>query len=262
MMTPSTTYSGEERPLSVDTPRNFTWIPPPGAPEFCWITAPGTLAWIEVSTLGAGARLSSAAPTVAMAFGAKRRSTPVAWPVTTIASRLTTSGSSVTSTEVWVPETGTLLRLKPMRRTTSVTSPSGAATVKRPSFPVAATIAVPTTATVAPTIASPVVADVTRPVIWRCWAVALAAPKLRASARETRQERVLTVPPWLCAVMGPACGVAAGATLQAILRPRKEGERRVGDRGNEDSVAGRTSRIRGGEPRRQEPVLRHHEWNA
>src|SRR2546426_5533775 len=50
---------GEERPLSVDTPRSFTWIPPPGAPEFCWITAPGTLPWIALSTLGTGTRLRS-----------------------------------------------------------------------------------------------------------------------------------------------------------------------------------------------------------
>src|SRR2546430_14901417 len=99
------------------------------------------------------------------------------------------------------------MRYNQRRRTTRVTSPSGAATAKRPSFPVAATIVVPTTATLAPTTASPVVADVTRPVIWRCWAVALAAPKLRASARETRQERVLTVPPWLCAVLGSTCSV-------------------------------------------------------
>ena len=205
MMTPSTTYSGADRPLSVDTPRSFTWIPPPGAPEFCWITAPATFPWIEVSTLGTATRLSSLAETVATAFGAVRRSTPVACPVTTIASRLNTSGSSVTSTVLCAAGTGTLLRLKPMRRTTRVTSPSGAATAKRPSFPVAASIVIPTTATLAPTTASPVVADVTRPVIWRCWAVALAAPKLRASARETRQERVLTVPPCLCAVMGSDC---------------------------------------------------------
>src|SRR6266545_1383902 len=39
MMTPSTTYSGADRPLRVDTPRSFTWMPPPGAPEFCWIAA-------------------------------------------------------------------------------------------------------------------------------------------------------------------------------------------------------------------------------
>src|SRR2546421_8159710 len=62
MMTPSTTYSGEDNPLSVDTPRSFTWMPPPGAPEFCWIAAPGTLPWIAVSTLGAGTRLRSPAP--------------------------------------------------------------------------------------------------------------------------------------------------------------------------------------------------------
>src|SRR5207302_72166 len=80
MMTPSTTYSGEDNPLSVDTPRSFTWMPPPGAPEFCWIAAPGTLPWIALSTLGAGTRLRSPAPTVATAFGANRFSTPVACP--------------------------------------------------------------------------------------------------------------------------------------------------------------------------------------
>src|SRR5438132_14058892 len=72
MMTPSTTYNGEESPLRVDTPRSFTWIPPPGAPEFCWITAPGTLHWIALSTLGTGTRLRSPAPAIATAFGAKR----------------------------------------------------------------------------------------------------------------------------------------------------------------------------------------------
>src|SRR2546430_14050642 len=160
-----------------------------------------------------------------MALGAKRRSTPVAWPVTTTASRLNTSGSSVTSTVLCAAGTGTLLRLEPMRRTTRVTSPSGAATVKRPSLPVAATIAVPTTATLAPTTASPVVADVTRPVIWRCWALALAAPKLRASATETRQERVLTVPPCLCAVTGSARNVGGSRYVAGRLaRPQGGGK--------------------------------------
>ena len=111
MMTPSTTYSGEDNPLSVDTPRSFTWMPPPGAPEFCWIAAPGTLPWIALSTLGAGTRLRSPAPTVATAFGANRFSTPVACPVITTASRLKTSGSRVASTLFWSAATGTVRRL-------------------------------------------------------------------------------------------------------------------------------------------------------
>src|SRR2546422_9114679 len=190
--------------------------------------APATRPWSMCSAPGAGPRSSAAAVRVATAFAEFCRATPVACPVATTASRLNTSGSSVTSTALSAAGTATCLRRKPMRRIASVTSPAGAPTVKRPSSPVRAAIVVPTTATVAPTTASPVVADVTRPVIWRCWAVALAAPKLRASARETRQERVLTVPPWLCAVMGPACDLAAGATLQAVWRTRKEGERRRG----------------------------------
>src|SRR6266496_6683991 len=76
MITPYTTYNGADRPFKVDTPRSFTWMPPPGAPEFCWMTAPGTLPWIDSSTLGAGTRLSSAAGTDATAFGDERRTTP------------------------------------------------------------------------------------------------------------------------------------------------------------------------------------------
>src|SRR5690242_17445923 len=49
--TPSMTYSGAVEPLMVDTPRRRSWMPPPGAPEFCWMLAPAILpdsAWSTV----------------------------------------------------------------------------------------------------------------------------------------------------------------------------------------------------------------------
>ena len=42
-MTPSTTQSGSLEPLMDVMPRICTWPPPPGAPEFIWMFAPGTL---------------------------------------------------------------------------------------------------------------------------------------------------------------------------------------------------------------------------
>src|SRR6476661_4052880 len=42
-ITPSTTQSGSLEPLMLVMPRICTWPPPPGAPEFIWMFAPGTL---------------------------------------------------------------------------------------------------------------------------------------------------------------------------------------------------------------------------
>src|SRR3989475_891615 len=36
-ITPSTTNSGSADPTTVFEPRICTWVPPPGAPEFCWM---------------------------------------------------------------------------------------------------------------------------------------------------------------------------------------------------------------------------------
>src|SRR2546422_909456 len=111
-----------------------------------------------------------------------------------------------------------------MRRITSVTSPAGPASENRPSSPVKATIAVPATDTLAPTTGSPVTAVVTRPLIWRCWAAALAAPSA-ASASATNQMRFPTVPS--VSVTGDRVQPAttdAAATLLPKAATRKEGK--------------------------------------
>src|SRR5689334_24956178 len=59
-MTPSTTYSGDDWPLMVETPRRRSWAPPPGAPELYWRLAPEILPCIAVSRVGAETRLRSA----------------------------------------------------------------------------------------------------------------------------------------------------------------------------------------------------------
>ena len=41
MTTPSTTYRGKNAPFTVLAPRIVTCMPPPGAPLFCVMTAPG-----------------------------------------------------------------------------------------------------------------------------------------------------------------------------------------------------------------------------
>jgi len=41
-ITPSTTYNGSAVALIDVTPRSRTCNPPPGAPEFCWMSAPAT----------------------------------------------------------------------------------------------------------------------------------------------------------------------------------------------------------------------------
>src|SRR5205085_9938766 len=81
-----------------------------------------------------------------------------------------------------------------MRRTTSVTAPDGAEIVYRPSALVTAANAAPVTDTFTPAIASPLVAEVTRPVIWRSWPDAPAAPSA-TSARAKQEVRCATKPP-------------------------------------------------------------------
>ena len=75
--TPSTTNSGSLPATMVETPRRFTCMPPPGAPEFAWISAPGILPWSALSSVPVGARVSSLPLTVATAFGRFCRSMPV-----------------------------------------------------------------------------------------------------------------------------------------------------------------------------------------
>ncbi len=97
---PSTTISGSTPALIVVTPRRLIWPPPPGAPEFIWMSAPGIFPCSALSSVCVGARVTCAALTVVTAFARLRCSTPVASPVTTTASRLKTSGSRVTATLV------------------------------------------------------------------------------------------------------------------------------------------------------------------
>ena len=94
---PSTTMSGSTPALMVVTPRKLICPPPPGAPEFIWISAPGIFPWSALSIVCVGARFRFSGLTVVTALARLRCSTPVAWPVTTIASRLKISASSVTS---------------------------------------------------------------------------------------------------------------------------------------------------------------------
>jgi hypothetical protein len=42
-ITPSTMYSGSALRLSVESPRRRTLVPPPGVPDDCMTSAPGTL---------------------------------------------------------------------------------------------------------------------------------------------------------------------------------------------------------------------------
>ena len=78
MMAPSITNSGCPFPRMEVTPRICTWAPPPGAPLFIEITAPGTLPCIACSMDCAGALVSSSFPTCTVAVVALRRSTVVA----------------------------------------------------------------------------------------------------------------------------------------------------------------------------------------
>src|SRR3989442_211595 len=79
-----------------------------------------------------------------------------------------------------------------MRRNTSVTGPVGAGIAYRPSAFVTAPNAVPVMDTLTPAIGSLVVADVTRPVIWRCCADTAATPTSVARASVSRGIRVTT----------------------------------------------------------------------
>src|SRR5207249_6139405 len=79
-----------------------------------------------------------------------------------------------------------------MRRNTSVTGPVGAGIAYRPSAFVTAPNAVPVMDTLTPAIGSLVVADVTRPVIWRCCADTAATPTSVARASVSREMRVTT----------------------------------------------------------------------
>ena len=98
MMTPSITNSGCPLPRIDVTPRICICAPPPGAPLFIEIVAPGTLPCIACSSDCAGALVSSSFVTCTVAVVALRRSRVVAWPVTTTASSLKGSSSSVTAT--------------------------------------------------------------------------------------------------------------------------------------------------------------------
>jgi hypothetical protein len=74
-------------------PRICIWMPPPGAPEFDWRFTPLTRPMRPFSIVGAATVLSASPDTWATAVVALRRSTVVAWPVTTTLSSLSTSRS-------------------------------------------------------------------------------------------------------------------------------------------------------------------------
>ena len=106
-MTPSITYSGWNDPLSVETPRSWIWVPPPGAPEFVEMIAPGTLPCSAASIVCAGTLLSLVLETTVTEFAALTLDTVVAWPVMTCVSSCSTSLLSETTMLLSVPETGT-----------------------------------------------------------------------------------------------------------------------------------------------------------
>ena len=107
MMTPSITNSGCPFPRIDVTPRICTWAPPPGAPLFIEIAAPATFPCIACSSDCAGALVSSSFEICETAVVALRRSTVVAWPVTTTASSLKGSSSSFTTAFDSPASTGT-----------------------------------------------------------------------------------------------------------------------------------------------------------
>src|SRR2546422_11251565 len=107
-----------------------------------------------------------------------------------------------------------------MRRNTSVRGPVGAGIAYRPSAFVTAPNAVPVTETLTPAIGSLVVADVTRPVIWRCCADTAATPTSVARASVSREMRVTTD-----TSSGGRDGNAAAARSTPYARSE---ERRVG----------------------------------
>ena len=106
--TPSTTYSGCDRPKIDVTPRIRTCNPPPGAPEFAVTTAPATLPWSASSTVWLCVRLSSSALTDCTPFARFRRVMLVAWPVTTSSLNWSAVALSLMSTSLWSAVMGML----------------------------------------------------------------------------------------------------------------------------------------------------------
>src|SRR3989454_5780089 len=72
-MTPSTTKRGSGFPITVLLPRNWICVPPPGAPEFWLIIAPGTRPARARSRAGDGTRETSSPLTLVVAMAALRR---------------------------------------------------------------------------------------------------------------------------------------------------------------------------------------------
>src|SRR5664279_2466951 len=95
--TPSTTYKGCVLPYTEVTPRSFTEIPPPGAPELALIYAPEIFPSRAASKVCAGETpFNSLDVIVATAFDKFLLLTDVVNPVTTISSSLATSSVNVT----------------------------------------------------------------------------------------------------------------------------------------------------------------------
>src|SRR2546425_1361062 len=183
MMTPSTTKSGWPAPRIDVMPRIWIWPPPPGAPVFIEMMAPGTFPCRACSSAEAGALLSSPFPTCTGAVVALRRSIVVACPVTTTASSLKGSSSSPMVTLDCDAGTATSLRWNPIARTRSRTSPVPTLMLKLPSAPDCATPRPPISTTVAPRTGVWPNVRVTLPVTCRAVAWARTVAGIRHKAK-------------------------------------------------------------------------------
>src|SRR3989475_1076665 len=183
MMTPSTTKSGWPAPRIDVMPRIWIWPPPPGAPLFIEMMAPGTFPCRACSSAEAGALLSSPFPTCTGAVVALRRSIVVACPVTTTASSLKGSSSSPMVTLDCDAGTATSLRWNPIARTRSRTSPVPTLMLKLPSAPDCATPRPPISTTVAPRTGVWPNVRVTLPVTCRAVAWARTVAGIRHKAK-------------------------------------------------------------------------------
>src|SRR2546426_10078058 len=183
MITPSTTKSGWPAPRIDVWPGIATRPPPPGAPVFIEMIAPGTLPWSACSSASAGARFSSSLETWTGAVVGLRRSIVVACRVPPPASSLKGSSSSPTVTDDCDAGTATSLRWKSIARTRRRTSPVPTLMVKFPSAPDCATPRPPISTMVAPRTGVAPNVRVTLPVTCRAVACARTVAGIRHKAK-------------------------------------------------------------------------------
>ena len=199
----------------LDTPRSCTWVPPPGAPEFCVMIAPAILPWSALSTVGADTRVSCSAETTETAFAAFRLETAVDVPVTTCASSWSTSFTSVTRMSFCPAGTVRLRCWYPMRRTRSVTVVDGARMLNWPASFVYVPVVAPMIVTDADGSGAPPSTAATRPVIRRCCASAMLALS-KPMAVYTRV-RIFTAPP----IVGDRAVTRRDAEVGRLVLPRR-----------------------------------------